>query len=266
MRTVVLVVVVCVAMGASAELWSSVHATSRSSSHSKASVRHHRHHPRRTGTIQFKGSCRVSALPCARACVCVCVCVCVCALCAAIDRLDYSEFFNYDADDNISWVPYSGDMPKMGSNRSFTSWGKARALRLSYRHTFNRLHEALHTAQPAGKKRMILNNCNTVCRLDQMRSFDGTFSEGAALNSCVCPLPSPPMPASHCDLLRCTLQCLQCNACTQSCVDGLAQPDYPLDLLARVRYQRAQQLLPAASPHECLSDGEETPFCAIICL
>ena len=30
---------------------------------------------------------------------------------------------------------------------------------------------------------MMLNNCNTVCRLDEMRSFDGTFSEGAALNS-----------------------------------------------------------------------------------
>ncbi len=101
----------------------------------------------------------------------------------AIDRLDYSEFFNFDADDNISWVPRAGNLPKVGTNRSYTSWGKARALRLSYRHTFNRLHDVLHTAQPAGKKRVILNNCNTVCRLDQMRSFDGTFSEGAALNS-----------------------------------------------------------------------------------
>ena len=34
-----------------------------------------------------------------------------------------------------------------------------------------------------GKKKMILNNCNTVCRLGEMRSFDGTFSEGAALNA-----------------------------------------------------------------------------------
>ena len=25
----------------------------------------------------------------------------------AIDRLDYSEFFNYDYDDNVSWVPMS---------------------------------------------------------------------------------------------------------------------------------------------------------------
>lgn len=101
----------------------------------------------------------------------------------AIDRLDYSEFFNFDADDNISWVPYPGDTSEVGGDRSSSSWGKARALRLSYRHTFNRLHDALHTAQPAGKKRMILNNCNTVCRLDQMRAFDGTFSEGAALNA-----------------------------------------------------------------------------------
>ena len=29
---------------------------------------------------------------------------------------------------------------------------------------------------------MMLNNCNLLCRLDEMRAFDGTFSEGAALN------------------------------------------------------------------------------------
>jgi hypothetical protein len=101
----------------------------------------------------------------------------------AIDRLDYSEYFNLDADDNTSWVPLAGAAPKAGTNRSYSSWGPARALRLSYRHTFNRLHEALHApAQPVGAQKMILNNCNTVCRLDEMRSFDGSFSEGAALN------------------------------------------------------------------------------------
>ena len=26
----------------------------------------------------------------------------------AIDRLDYSEFFNYDMDDNVSWIPLPG--------------------------------------------------------------------------------------------------------------------------------------------------------------
>ena len=55
---------------------------------------------------------------------------------------------NLDADDNISWVPRAGNAPKAGTNRSYTEWGPARALRLSYRHTFNRLHEALHLKQP----------------------------------------------------------------------------------------------------------------------
>ena len=46
----------------------------------------------------------------------------------AIDRLDYSEYFNYDADDNVSWVPTSW---LHGSSKA-TGWGPARALRLSY--------------------------------------------------------------------------------------------------------------------------------------
>jgi hypothetical protein len=112
-----------------------------------------------------------------------------------LSRESCSEYFNYDQDDNTSWVPQEAS----------GTWGKARALRLSYRHTFNRLHmECVHPgAEPppssplqspldtvkskgqagSSKKKMMLNNCNTVCRLDEMRSFDGTFSEGAALNS-----------------------------------------------------------------------------------
>lgn len=62
-------------------------------------------------------------------------------------------------------------------------WGPARALRLSYRHTFERLHEELHEKQPPQKKRVMLNNCNSLCRIDEMRAFDGTFSEGASLNA-----------------------------------------------------------------------------------
>lgn len=127
------------------------------------------------------------------------------------DRLDYSEFFNYDADDNISWIPRNGTTTTAGRT-DLGIWGPARALRLSYRHTFNRLHEKLHPkairraeAQKkemrysndevvdgtAGadadadepKDKMILNNCNLLCRLDEMHAFDGTFSEGASLNS-----------------------------------------------------------------------------------
>jgi hypothetical protein len=105
----------------------------------------------------------------------------------AIDRLDYSEFFNYNADDGVSWVPINSS----GAHGSALDvFGPARALRLSYRHTFNRLHEVLHaegrTTQPgssAAKKKIMYNNCNSLCRLDEMRSFDGTFSEGASLNA-----------------------------------------------------------------------------------
>ena len=43
----------------------------------------------------------------------------------AIDRLDYSEYFNIDADDNTSWVPLAG------SGRSWTSWAEvSRGLQL----------------------------------------------------------------------------------------------------------------------------------------
>jgi hypothetical protein len=98
----------------------------------------------------------------------------------AIDRLDYSDYFNFDADDGTSWVPVN----------SSNDWGPARALRLSYRHTYDRLHETLHldagrvgTTRAEPKKKMMLNNCNTLCRIDEMRAFDGTFSEGASLNA-----------------------------------------------------------------------------------
>ena len=66
----------------------------------------------------------------------------------AIDRLDYSEFFNYDADDGVSWVPVNCTAPEPDcgatANVSGWSWGPARALRVSYRHTFGRSHRVLH--------------------------------------------------------------------------------------------------------------------------
>jgi len=100
----------------------------------------------------------------------------------AIDRLDYSEFFNYDADDGLSWVPINSS-----SGAGLDIFGPARAVRLSYRHTFNRLHELLHprdaVGKPNGPQKVILNNCNSLCRLDEMHAFDGTFSEGASLNA-----------------------------------------------------------------------------------
>ena len=68
------------------------------------------------------------------------------------------------------------------ANTTATTWGPARALRLSNRHTFNRLHEVLHEQHPAGQKKVTLINCNSLCRIDMMRPFDGTFSEGDSLN------------------------------------------------------------------------------------
>jgi len=120
----------------------------------------------------------------------------------AIDRLDYSEYFNYGEhfgqDDNTSWIPVNGSGRSAGSqNYSSWTWGPSRALRLSYRHTYSRLHEVLHAPaiaerargtgqvplEGSGKNFMMLQNCNWLCRLDEMKSFDGSFSEGAALNA-----------------------------------------------------------------------------------
>ena len=119
----------------------------------------------------------------------------------AIDRLDYSEYFNYGEhfgqDDNTSWIPVNGSGRSAGStNYSSWTWGASRALRLSYRHTFSRLHQVLHAPaiaarargehhsaarrQGTGKNYMMFQNCNWLCRLDEMKSFDGSFSEGAA--------------------------------------------------------------------------------------
>ena len=106
----------------------------------------------------------------------------------AIDRLDYSQYFNYDTDDGISWVPVNCTAKNSSKCGNYTqwSWGKARALRLSYRHTYERLHQLLHGGD-GGKgvpgNKLMLQNCNWLCRIDEFRAFDGSFSEGAALNS-----------------------------------------------------------------------------------
>lgn len=94
----------------------------------------------------------------------------------AVDRLDYSEHFNLDADDGVSWVPHPGRNAKAWDG----SYGPARSLRLSYRDTFRRVsQEAIHTR---GGGKVMLMNCNSLCRIDQVEHFDGTFSEGASLN------------------------------------------------------------------------------------
>ena len=90
----------------------------------------------------------------------------------AIDRLDYTQYFNLEKTDEHSWVPTNASAGSPGLD----VWGPARALRLSHRHTFARIRAAL-------KDRFVmLQNCNLLCRLDLMESADASFSEGAALN------------------------------------------------------------------------------------
>ena len=101
-------------------------------------------------------------------------------------------YYNYDRDDNTSWVPLA---PQKGAPNPHGNWphlerwtwGKARSNRLSYRHTYARLHGVLKRAR-RGRGGPMMNNCNAlgnVCRLDLLKHFDGTFSEGSALNRLV---------------------------------------------------------------------------------
>eukprot|EP00756_Hemistasia_phaeocysticola_P045204 Hpha_TRINITY_DN18967_c0_g1::TRINITY_DN18967_c0_g1_i1::g.17568::m.17568 len=86
----------------------------------------------------------------------------------AIDRFDFSSFYNYNTDDGESWVPQLDG-----------SWGKAGSLLVSFREMFKRVSSQVH----AGKERMMLGNCNGLCRIDLLAPMDGSFSEGAALNA-----------------------------------------------------------------------------------
>ena len=96
----------------------------------------------------------------------------------AIDRLDYSEFFNFDRDDGVSFVPVNGSK---GSN--YSTWSaRSRAAPL-VRHTYARLHEVLHARQtPPARRKLMLNNCNWLCRLDENR-YSMAPSRKAPLNS-----------------------------------------------------------------------------------
>ena len=113
----------------------------------------------------------------------------------AIDRLDYSEFFNYDYDDNVSWIPRNGTAED-GLRADLTIWGPARALRLSYRHTFNRLHESLHpTAVLAEKELKEAENAAGKASAAEEALVGNVKAEPAdkmMLNNCTCVASSPP--------------------------------------------------------------------------
>jgi hypothetical protein len=96
----------------------------------------------------------------------------------AIDRFDYTQFYNFAGDDGLCWVPQTdADPPDAG--------GPARSLLLSHRAAYAALAAVLAAAGPApsGAGKAMLGNCNTLCRIDLLEAFDGTFSEGAALNA-----------------------------------------------------------------------------------
>jgi hypothetical protein len=88
----------------------------------------------------------------------------------AIDRFDYSAYYSYKRDDGLSWIPQAGG----------GAWGPAQSLLSSHIHAYARLAGVLRAASPT---KVMLGNCNTLCRIDLAGAFDGGFSEGAALNA-----------------------------------------------------------------------------------
>lgn len=87
----------------------------------------------------------------------------------AIDRLDYTGFYNLDADDGLSLVALPNGTRVI-----------ARSLRLSHRVIFEKLSAMLHN-RSADRQYIMLMNCNSICRVDLLEAFDGLFSEGSAL-------------------------------------------------------------------------------------
>jgi len=87
----------------------------------------------------------------------------------AIDRFDYTAYYSYKRDDGLSWVPQPDG-----------SYGPAQSLVASHIHAYGRMAAALRAASPT---KLMLGNCNTLCRIDVAGAFDGGFNEGAAVNA-----------------------------------------------------------------------------------
>ena len=83
----------------------------------------------------------------------------------AVDRHDYSEIYNYNMHDGHSMLPDEGLVS---------------SLRAGYRKTFARIGELLHDKKNG--EQIMLMNCNTVCRMDNLESFNGTFNEFGIIN------------------------------------------------------------------------------------
>ena len=87
----------------------------------------------------------------------------------AIDRFDYTAYYSYKRDDGVSWVPQRDG-----------TWGPAQSLVNSHVQTYSRMAAVMRAAGPT---KVMLGNCNTLCRIDVAGVFDGGFSEGAAVNA-----------------------------------------------------------------------------------
>jgi hypothetical protein len=88
----------------------------------------------------------------------------------AIDRFDYTAYYSYKRDDGLSWVPQADG----------ASYGPAQSLVASHIHVYERMAASLRAASPT---KLMLGNCNTLCRIDVAGAFDGGFNEGAAVNA-----------------------------------------------------------------------------------
>ncbi len=87
----------------------------------------------------------------------------------AIDRFDYTAYYSYKRSDGLCWIPQPNG-----------TWGPAQSLLTSHIDTYTRMAAVLRAAGPT---KLMLGNCNTLCRIDVAGAFDGGFSEGAALNA-----------------------------------------------------------------------------------
>ena len=87
----------------------------------------------------------------------------------AIDRFDYTAYYSYKRSDGLCWIPQANG-----------TWGPAQSLLASHIDTYTRMAGVLRASGPG---KLMLGNCNTLCRIDLAGVFDGGFSEGAALNA-----------------------------------------------------------------------------------
>ncbi len=89
----------------------------------------------------------------------------------AIDRLDYTEYFSFKADDGVSWLPRAASSASGSGIAAATESGPAQSFRLSHRAMSQRLHEVLHPVRPrlrhcAKLVSLVLSDSSSIIRDD----------------------------------------------------------------------------------------------------